>query len=43
MCNWEKKDTLCCYGKIYKKNQVVDFDLNNAERIIEEEFMEENE
>ena len=43
VCNWKKKDTLRCYGKIYEKNQVVDFDLNHVERITEEEFMEENE
>ncbi len=43
VCNWKKKDTLRCFGKIYKKNQVVDFDLNNVERITEEEFMKENE
>lgn len=41
VCNWEKKDTLRCFGTLYERNQVVDFDLNTVERITDEEFMEE--
>ena len=43
VCNWKRKDTMRCYGTLYKRNQVVDFDLNHVERITDAEFMEENE
>jgi len=43
VCDWKKKDTLRCYGKLYEKNQIVDFDLNHVERITDAEFLAENE
>lgn len=33
MCNWDKKNTLRCFGKLYSKSQVVDFDLNDVELV----------
>ncbi len=42
LCDWDKKDTVRAYGKLYPKNHIVEFDLNNIEIISENEFAVES-